>query len=128
VFVVDDRVGRLRVDEDLKLLYLAAKDAAQDAIRLPVAVFETEPDTAVRTMRQMEFRVATRARDTETFVVSVQGDVDPVTAPARRASNARGRFAAQVRQQRQAVLHLRAGLRRRVPEADSAGHETAWAD
>jgi anti-sigma B factor antagonist len=205
VFLVDDRVGRLRVDEDLNVLCLAAKDAAQgDAVLLAVE----GPDA------QMEFRVATRAHDTETFVVSVHGDVDPVTAPelerelleavqlgarrvvvdltetsffdssaihallrsaeqlhasglqldvvcgnpsiqkvfaitatdralpthatveqavsvtgnARRVSNARDRFAAQVRQQRQAVLHLRAGLRRRVPEAVSAGHETALAD
>jgi anti-sigma B factor antagonist len=215
VFVVDDRVGRFRVDERMKVLYPGAADAAQgDAIRLPVTVFVPAPDTAARTMPQMEFRVATRACDPETFVVSVHGDVDPVTAPelerelleavqlgarrvvvdltetasfdssaihallrsgeqleasglqldvvrgnpsikkvfaitatdralpthgtveqavsvtgnARRASNVRGRFTAQVRQQRQALLHLGAGLRRRVPKSVSAGHETALAD
>jgi anti-sigma B factor antagonist len=193
------------VDEGLKVLYLAAKDATQeDVVLLAVA----GPDAP------MQFRVATRAHDAGTFVVSVHGDVDPVTAPelerelleavqlgarrvvvdltetaffdssaihallrsgeqlqasglqlevvcgnpsikkvfaitaadralpthvtveqavgatgnGRRASNARGRFAAQVRQQRQAVLHLRAGLRRRVPGAVSADHETALAD
>ena len=193
------------MDEEMKVLYLAATNAAQgDAGRLAVA----GPDA------QMEFRVATRAHDAETFVVSVHGDVDPGTAPElerellevvqlgarrvvvdltetaffdssaihallrsgeqlqasglqldvvcgnpsikkvfaitatdralpthgtveqavgatgndQRASNARDRFAAQVRQQRQAVLHLGAGLRRRVPESVSAGPETALAD
>jgi len=72
VFLVDDRVGRFRVDEEMKVLYLAATNAAQgDAGRLAVA----GPDA------QMEFRVATRAHDAETFVVSVHGDVDPGTAP-----------------------------------------------
>jgi hypothetical protein len=68
--VVDDRVGRFRVDENVRVLSLGAADAAQV--------------TAVRTAgqdAQLEFGVATRACDSETFVVSAHGDVDPVTAP-----------------------------------------------
>jgi anti-sigma B factor antagonist len=81
--MVGDRVGRFPVEDDLKVLYLAAKDATQeDAVRL--TAFVPEPDPAPRNggqVAEIRFGVATRACDTETFGVSVRGDVDLVTAP-----------------------------------------------
>jgi anti-sigma B factor antagonist len=68
--LVDDRVGRFRMDKGTKVLYLRAAAGGQ-AAGVPRAGQD----------ERTTFGIAIRAWDSETVVFSTYGDIDAVTAP-----------------------------------------------